>query len=579
MEFKRRAPTFNNAHHHCQAPPLELMHTLRRQPTISGNSLHSNWSDNNPPAATFSLHAAAKPLMKLLFHRQALEYVAAHREVPLDNEQGPIIVDVLLSYIRYKYIRLDTKVLVLSELARRCMLAEPGELEMMATALTCEDVALLLQINNPDFVFSTIQFLTSTSSNKHILSLLLVLLEDENCTVPVMNMLALLPLDAEQAREVFGIIQKMGLVYWEEAGDGPQLTCSNFRLAASAIQKVTHIPWRYLRYEQGHDWPTHSLLALILHIQEECCKAVSIDLNVATSMLRAIPHWLAVSLVSDDHLVPTLACRLLDLLLEIADRNGAPQLELEVVKLVEGTYTCDRLASLLYTHREDPNITTSIFSCLAKLADTAASAKPSFDKPKGLSQPTGRAVSCTPTSPVCACYRKSQKKAAEMLENLARKGNLMEDESKFDRCMPFLEACLSTDCAARLPALRAIRSINARQSGLNTMQRGRRAQFPEVALPKAQFENWIDTSKCHVAVGTGIVPPRRVTKEMITHPNSPWLPATPEEPEPAVVLVEKKEREKWGRGRAAKETVVHPPPWFLSSPQGRDDLVAALFLP
>ncbi|KAF7311331.1 hypothetical protein MKEN_01034800 [Mycena kentingensis (nom. inval.)] len=559
------------------------MHALRRQPTISGISLHSNWSDSNPPAATFSLHAAAKPLMKLLFHRQALEYVAAHRDVPLDDEKGLIIVDVLLSYIRYKYIRLDTKVLVLSELARRCMLAEPKELEMMATALTCEDVALLLQMNDGDFVVSAIHFLTSASSesNEHIFSLLLLLLEDENCTVAVMNMLALLPLHSEQAKEVFENIQKMGLMYWEEAGGGPQLTCCNFHLAASAIQKVTHIPWRYLQYEQGHDWPTQSLLALILHVQEEICKAVSIDFNVATSMLRAIPHWLAVSLLSEDHLVPTLACRLLDLLLEIADRNtGALQLELEVVKLVEGTSTCARLASLLYTHREDPNITTSIFSCLSKLADTEASAKPGLDKLKGASQPTGRAVSYTPASPVCGCYRKSQTKAAEMLENLARKGTSVEgqvDESKFDRCMPFLEACLSTDCTARLPALRAIRSINARQSGLNTMKRGRRVQFPEVPLPKAQFEEWIDTSKCH---GTGIASPRRrITKEMITHPNSPWLPATPEEPEPVVVLVEKKEKEKWRRGRATKETVVHPPPWFLTSPQGRDDLVAALFLP
>ncbi|KAJ7494174.1 hypothetical protein FB451DRAFT_1551334 [Mycena latifolia] len=71
------------------------MPPLTRQQTFQ--SILSWWSDSNAPGATINLHAAAKPLMKLMYHRQALGFVKRNNAIPL----SPETVEIYSSYLLY----------------------------------------------------------------------------------------------------------------------------------------------------------------------------------------------------------------------------------------------------------------------------------------------------------------------------------------------------------------------------------------------------------------------------------------------------------------------------------------------
>jgi hypothetical protein len=62
------------------------MNPLARQRTLE--STLSWWSDSNPrpPGATISISALAKPLMRLMYHRQALRFIQKNRGTPLSQE-------------------------------------------------------------------------------------------------------------------------------------------------------------------------------------------------------------------------------------------------------------------------------------------------------------------------------------------------------------------------------------------------------------------------------------------------------------------------------------------------------------
>jgi hypothetical protein len=66
-------------------------------PPPSVRSAHSWWSDNNSIGATFDLHAVSKPLMGLLYHRQARNFIRENIGIPLSNAN----VDIFLSYLTY----------------------------------------------------------------------------------------------------------------------------------------------------------------------------------------------------------------------------------------------------------------------------------------------------------------------------------------------------------------------------------------------------------------------------------------------------------------------------------------------
>jgi hypothetical protein len=71
------------------------MPPLARQ--LTPQSVHSWWSDSNPPGATISLHAAAKPLMRLMYHRQAMRFIEDNFGIPLSQES----LDIYVSYLAY----------------------------------------------------------------------------------------------------------------------------------------------------------------------------------------------------------------------------------------------------------------------------------------------------------------------------------------------------------------------------------------------------------------------------------------------------------------------------------------------
>ncbi|KAJ6533593.1 armadillo-type protein [Mycena capillaripes] len=89
------------------------MHPLTRQPTL--DSVLSWWSDSNPVGPNINLHAAAKPLMRFLYHRDALAYIRKHLGTPLSKET----MEIYSSYLGYKYVSSSTKSAILMDLQTR----------------------------------------------------------------------------------------------------------------------------------------------------------------------------------------------------------------------------------------------------------------------------------------------------------------------------------------------------------------------------------------------------------------------------------------------------------------------------
>ncbi|KAJ6522666.1 armadillo-type protein [Mycena vulgaris] len=89
------------------------MNSLTRQQTLE--SVRSWWSDSNPTGPNINLHALAKPLMKLMYHRQALYYIAEHRFTPLSRRD----MEIYASYLGFKCVSSTTKTAVLRDLIAR----------------------------------------------------------------------------------------------------------------------------------------------------------------------------------------------------------------------------------------------------------------------------------------------------------------------------------------------------------------------------------------------------------------------------------------------------------------------------
>jgi hypothetical protein len=67
---------------------------LRRWPTRE--SIRSWWSDSNSLGATIPLHTLSKPLLKYLYHRQALGIIVDSR-TPLSTDK----IEVLTTYLEF----------------------------------------------------------------------------------------------------------------------------------------------------------------------------------------------------------------------------------------------------------------------------------------------------------------------------------------------------------------------------------------------------------------------------------------------------------------------------------------------
>ncbi|KAK7043506.1 armadillo-type protein [Favolaschia claudopus] len=78
-------------------------------------SIYSWWSDSMSIGPTISIHAAARPLMRLMYHRQVRSFIKRTQ----DTRLSPDLMEICLSYLAYKYISPTTKSLILEELDSR----------------------------------------------------------------------------------------------------------------------------------------------------------------------------------------------------------------------------------------------------------------------------------------------------------------------------------------------------------------------------------------------------------------------------------------------------------------------------
>ncbi|KAJ7094096.1 hypothetical protein C8R44DRAFT_386195 [Mycena epipterygia] len=113
------------------------MHSLTRQRTPE--SLHSWWSDSNPPGPTISIHTLAKPLMKLMYHRQVLGLIKKNRDTPLSTE----ILEIYSSYLAFRYVSPSTKTAILRELSDRAGGSEDDSRALVGSVVFSQVTELL----------------------------------------------------------------------------------------------------------------------------------------------------------------------------------------------------------------------------------------------------------------------------------------------------------------------------------------------------------------------------------------------------------------------------------------------------
>ncbi|KAF7344885.1 Heterotrimeric G-protein alpha subunit, GPA3-like protein [Mycena venus] len=112
-------------------------------PPPSVRSLHSWWSDSNSIGATFDLHAVAKPLIRLLYHRQARNFIKENAAIPLSDANA----DIFLSYLAFKYTSSRTKSMVLRHLSER--VASEKDAQMLKSNIVQSNLLVEL-LNSPD---------------------------------------------------------------------------------------------------------------------------------------------------------------------------------------------------------------------------------------------------------------------------------------------------------------------------------------------------------------------------------------------------------------------------------------------
>ncbi|KAJ7504656.1 armadillo-type protein [Mycena galericulata] len=93
------------------------MPPLTRQPMPQ--SLHSEWS-HSFLGATISIHALAKPLMKVMYHGAVLDLIKRQQGIPLSTET----MQIYANYLGWKYVAETTKTHILGDIDDRA-LVEP----------------------------------------------------------------------------------------------------------------------------------------------------------------------------------------------------------------------------------------------------------------------------------------------------------------------------------------------------------------------------------------------------------------------------------------------------------------------
>ncbi|KAJ7115614.1 armadillo-type protein [Mycena crocata] len=118
------------------------MPPLARQRTAE--SVQSWWSDSNPTGATISIHAAAKPLMKIMYHVAAVEFIKKDRDVALSRQS----MDIYLRYLAYKYVSPATKAAIVRHLNTKTS-SEDASRIVLNSLMESEDLVRDL-LSSPD---------------------------------------------------------------------------------------------------------------------------------------------------------------------------------------------------------------------------------------------------------------------------------------------------------------------------------------------------------------------------------------------------------------------------------------------
>ncbi|KAJ7854167.1 hypothetical protein B0H14DRAFT_3865585 [Mycena olivaceomarginata] len=126
------------------------------------HSLHSWWSDRNPLGATISIHAAAKPLMKLLYHEQVRSFIKKNRGIPLSGTT----MEICLSYLAFKYISPITKGAILKELNNRLESEAESHIAVQSLVLDEYLVEEMLALSNAGARRSTCNILAAFTAFK-----------------------------------------------------------------------------------------------------------------------------------------------------------------------------------------------------------------------------------------------------------------------------------------------------------------------------------------------------------------------------------------------------------------------------
>ncbi|KAJ7276608.1 hypothetical protein C8J57DRAFT_193612 [Mycena rebaudengoi] len=135
------------------------MPPLTRQET--SGSVHSWWSDRNPNlrGVTINLHAAAKPLMKLLYNRQALDVIRNYRGWPLSTMGW----DIYWSYILCEYVSVSTKGVILADILRR---VDSESEALMVDSNTLHNLFQLLEVPVTYIIPYNIRRILETLANR-----------------------------------------------------------------------------------------------------------------------------------------------------------------------------------------------------------------------------------------------------------------------------------------------------------------------------------------------------------------------------------------------------------------------------
>ncbi|KAJ6585869.1 armadillo-type protein [Mycena capillaripes] len=122
------------------------MQPLTDQP--SRTSLLSWWSDSNPglKGPTINIHAMAKPLMRLLYHRQAMQFIKDNAGVPITAA----VLEIYSTYLLCKYVSSATQCQILKELGDRAR--NEIEVSTISNSSVLAELSSLLNNKHPSVV-------------------------------------------------------------------------------------------------------------------------------------------------------------------------------------------------------------------------------------------------------------------------------------------------------------------------------------------------------------------------------------------------------------------------------------------